>query len=218
MNKPRLLDAFCGAGGCTRGYQLAGFHVTGVDLHPQPNYCGDEFIQMDALEYLAGDLSEFSAVHCSPPCQAYSVAGNRHHAEHPDLIAEMRRLLEATGLPYVIENVVGAPLREATLICGLALGLNVKRHRLFETSFPIMAPPCARHDADYLSVFGEGSPRRRQHGNERESATAAEGREAMGIDWMTPRELSQAIPPAYTELIGHQLAQWISSARSQASA
>jgi DNA (cytosine-5)-methyltransferase 1 len=169
--------------------------------------------------YKAGSAcQEFDAIHASPPCQAYSVANNIHgRTDHPDLIAPTRELLEATGLPYVIENVPRAPLlpERTVTVCGLSLGMNVKRHRLFETNFPVMVPPChSKHAGDWLLVFGHtvlergttvgvakggGPVIRRKH------TTTARGREAMGIDWMNRDELSEAIPPTYTELIGHQL-------------
>jgi DNA (cytosine-5)-methyltransferase 1 len=218
--KPRLLDLFCGAGGAAMGYSRAGFEVVGVDIKPQPRY-PFRFYQGDALEIIGlenGYIESWGidAIHASPPCQAYSVANNIHgRTDHPELIAETRELLEATGLPYVIENVPGAPLRDAVTICGLSVGCNVRRHRLFECNFPVMVPPCGDHSGDWLLVFGHtvlerskqidrntpsGGPRfRRKHvGTDR-------GREAMGIDWMNRDELSEAIPPNYTELIGTQL-------------
>jgi DNA (cytosine-5)-methyltransferase 1 len=220
--KPRLLDLFCGAGGATKGYQRAGFHVTGVDIVSQPNYCGDEFVQADALEFLwylldhAGPAAtynreRFDVIHASPPCQRYTMAQNaaqNAHA-HPDLLDEspLRDLLVATGLPYVIENVVGSPLCNPVMICGLSLGLNVKRHRLFESNMPLMVPPCTGHDRDYFVIFGHECRNRRTGTAAGRKNRIAVGREAMDIDWMTRGELSEAIPPAYTELIGHQLLQ-----------
>jgi DNA (cytosine-5)-methyltransferase 1 len=234
--KPRLLDLFCGAGGCTKGYQRAGFYVVGVDVRPQPNYCGDAFAQMDALEALerivlhgeftpavpvCKTLGDFDAIHASPPCQGYSVANNVHKKDHPRLLEDVRAALRATGLPYVIENVEGArkEMVEPYTICGLSLGLNVKRHRLFETNFPLMVPAChSKHAGDWLLVFGHsvmerGSVVRKtpagHNTTHRRHTTTARGREAMGIDWMNRDELSEAIPPAYTELIGHQLMQHV---------
>jgi DNA (cytosine-5)-methyltransferase 1 len=218
-DRPRLLDLFCGAGGCTKGYQRAGFYVVGVDNRPQPNYCGDEFHQADALKF---DLDGYDAIHASPPCQAYSVANNIHgRDDHPLLVEPVRDRLMAACVPYVIENVPRAPLLNPITICGLTLGLNVKRHRLFECSFPVMTYPCAGHGGDWLLVFGHtvlergkrvgttpnggGIIRRRHVGIDR-------GREAMGIDWMTRDELSEAIPPAYTEHIGYYLRQEIEHA------
>jgi DNA (cytosine-5)-methyltransferase 1 len=224
--KPRLLDAFSGAGGCGRGYQLAGFHVTGVDIKPQPRYAGDEFVQGDAVEFLrrllaghevAGwQLEDFAAIHASPPCQGHSALAVMWNArEHPDLVPVTRELLKASGLPYVIENVVGAPLDHPVTLCGAALGLgtathHLARHRLFETSFPMMVPPCAHGTRPVLGVYGDHARDRRRSTKVGEGQfAAAEGlrmaREAMGIDWMNWREISQAIPPRYTEHIGSYL-------------
>jgi DNA (cytosine-5)-methyltransferase 1 len=147
--KPRLLDLFSGAGGAARGYQRAGFYVVGVDHKPQPRYAGDEFIQTDALAVLAGEFGElrdFDVIHTSPPCQAFTAYRRRGAGvgdNYPDLIGETRDLLERTGLPYAIENVPGAPLCDPVAICGSSLGLDVRRHRLFETNWPLVVPPCA---------------------------------------------------------------------------
>ena len=213
MSRPRLLDLFSGAGGAAVGYHRAGFDVVGVDHVAQPHY-PFEFHLADAFEW--DDFDGFDAIHASPPCQAYSVANNIHgRTDHPDLIAATRELLQASGLPYVIENVPRAPLIDPVTVCGLSLGLNVKRHRLFETNFPVMVPPChSNHAGDWLLVFGHtvlergkrigttpnggGIIRRKHVGTDR-------GRAAMGIGWMTRDELSEAIPPAYTELVGAQL-------------
>jgi DNA (cytosine-5)-methyltransferase 1 len=212
----RLLDLYSGAGGAARGYQHAGFTVTGVDHRPRPRYAGDEFVQADALEYLAEHGARFDAIHASPPCQAYSIANNIHgRVDHPDLIEATRAALVATGRPYVIENVPGAPLRNPMTLCGLSFGLGVKRHRLFESNVFMLAPPCAGHRGDWLIVYGN-SVMERGHvvgkakggGNSiRHKRVGLEkGCAAMGIDWMTQRELSQAIPPPFTRYIGEQLA------------
>lgn len=162
--KPRLLDLFCGAGGATRGYQLAGFHVTGVDDKPQPHYVGDEFHQADALTF---PLDGFDAIHASPPCQAHSsLRALQKGKKYPDLIPETRALLVASGLPYVIENVEGAPLGERgflIMLCGTMFRLQtpdgraeIRRHRLFELSFSIaLRPPC-QHGGTFqaLNVTG----------------------------------------------------------------
>ena len=248
MTKPRLLDLFCGAGGATKGYQRAGFYVVGVDNRPQPNYCGDEFYQLDAMglldrlplgggilyrtiDSLRHELGSFAGIHASPPCQGYSAANNIHgRTDHPLLIAETRRLLVATGLPWVIENVerAAAHMNHPVMICGLSLGLNVRRHRLFECSFPAMVPPCCGHERDYLIVFGQGAARTRakQIGRtakdgpilRRGSATWEASCAAMGIDWMSRPELSEAIPPAYTELIGSALMAEVLARRSRVAA
>ena len=145
--KPRLLDLFSGAGGCARGYHDAGFEVVGVDQVPQPNY-PYEFHQADAMTF---PLDGFDAIHASPPCQAHSTIAKQQRVlrpgayEHPDLVDATRQRLIEAGVPWVIENVPGAPLANAIQLCGSSFGLNVRRHRLFECSFPIMGVPCAHH-------------------------------------------------------------------------
>jgi DNA (cytosine-5)-methyltransferase 1 len=208
--KPRLLDLFCGAGGSAVGYHRAGFDVVGVDNQPQPRY-PFEFHQADALHVLNGWRVGFqepyalsiSAIHASPPCQAYSVT-TRDKTGHPDLVAEVRELLERTGLPYVIENVPGAPLREPVTICGSSLGLRVRRHRLFETNWLLMVPPCAHgQQGQPVGVYGEGSATGQKRG--RKASTEAEVLAVMEMPWADRKTATQAIPPVYTELVGHQL-------------
>lgn len=214
--KPRLLDLFCCAGGAGEGYRRAGFHVTGVDIRPQPNYAGDEFHQADAMTY---PLEGFDAIHASPPCQGYSTGVSSRSSrwvptlgkDEPRLIEPLRERLQRSGVPYVIENVVGArdAMRSPFLLCGSMFGLDIARHRLFESSEFLMVPPhlkCAgiaktaaeRRGWEYrdMSVTGKG----------RRAGTADRWRELLGIDWhTTQRELSEAIPPAYTEFIGGYL-------------
>ena len=205
--KPRLLDLFCGAGGAAMGYHRAGFEVVGVDINPQPHY-PFEFHQADAMNLPLG--WGFDAIHASPPCQAYSRTSSLHDNEHPHLYVQMRDRLQESGAPWVIENVIGAPYEQGIVLCGSAFGLGVWRHRNFETSFLMLSPGC-RHDLcpKPLDVTGTGGPcERPQHnggGAHRKPRSIGEARAAMGIDWMSRRELSQAIPPAYTEYIGAQL-------------
>lgn len=224
MTRPRLLDLFSGAGGSARGYQLAGFHVTGVDIKPQPRYAGDKFVQADALTF---PLDGFDAIHASPPCQFHAGLTNVRGSQdnHANLIPQTRQRLQCAGVPYVIENVMEARayLRDPVMLCGSAFGLALKRHRLFETTFPLMSPGCAHgaHPKKY---------RIRQHGREIVTAfcyvfgggqagqPVATWREAMGIDWMTVDELSQAIPPAYTEFIGQFLLAQIPGAAAHVGA
>lgn len=225
MTKPKALDLFCGAGGATRGLQLAGFHVTGVDLKPQPRYVGDVFHQADALTF---PLEGFDFIWASPPCQAHTSMKTMHNAKHhPDLIPETRARLIAAGVPYVIENVDGAPLKDPILLCGTMFKLGcddaeLRRHRLFECSIPILTPKCShgsravlgvygghlrnRRRARTLGIYGEGvrdSVRNIDKG--RPDFGVEKGRVAMGIDWMTIAELCQAIPPAYSEFIGRRI-------------
>jgi DNA (cytosine-5)-methyltransferase 1 len=197
------LDLFSGAGGAAVGYHRAGFDVVGVDIAPQPHY-PFEFWQKDALEVLVAEVpgySRFDAIHASPPCKHFTKTGwaykYDYHANHDDLLTPCRGLLETTGLPWVIENVPGAPMRTDVMLCGSQFGLNVRRHRLFEFSdppFQLMAP-CV-HPKHVVTPLGNPNAAR---GSRKDWA------EAMGIDWMTAPELCQAIPPAYTEWIGAQL-------------
>ena len=208
--RPRLLDLFCGAGGAAMGYYRAGFDVVGVDIKPQPRY-PFTFVQSDALEYCAAHGHEFDAIHASPPCQAYSVTKSIHGNDHPALVESTRDALIATGKTYVIENVVGAPLRNPLMLCGsMFAGLRVYRHRLFECNpLLFMAPATCHHR--YVMPPSKGAYHKLNGDNfitcVGHNFKAADGRKAMGIDWMTRAELSQAIPPAYTEYIGRQLLQ-----------
>lgn len=224
-----MLDLFCGAGGASVGYHRAGFDVIGVDIAPQPHY-PFEFVQADALEYLGEALDRFypfnyvHAIHASPPCQRYSTATKRNGTEfeHPDLIAPLRRMLEVCageGVPYVIENVVGAPLIEPLILCGSFFYLNadgyrLRRHRAFERSWGLNTNTlcnCGEYrDIAVMDVTGGGptkKPRADGRGGRPYKGTADQARRIMGIDWMTKKELNEAIPPAYTEFIGKQLMQ-----------
>jgi DNA (cytosine-5)-methyltransferase 1 len=237
---------------------MAGFHVTGVDIAPQPRYCGDAFVQADAMIY---PLDGFDFIWASPPCQAFSKLRFLHKKYRPNLIPETRDRLRRAQVPYVIENVEEAPLGGDYLImlCGTMFGLRTKdgraelrRHRVFETSFSIpLRPRCQHGYVPSLSVCGKGGhftapkvltvvghtpvdnchPRtltvagtglddnrmRRVRSISvtgstpqtnilrnvvREVFTVQQAREAMGIDWMTMKGLSQAIPPIYSEYIG----------------
>lgn len=211
--KPRLLDLFSGAGGAAMGYHRAGFDVTGIDIEPQPNY-PFEFIQADAMQYVAEHGHEYNAIHASPPCQGYSTM-TADHGRHPLLIAVTRILLQHFHLPYVIENVEGARnhLRHPVRMCGSTFGLKVRRHRYFESNALIMAHGFCAHDGQGVPVGVYGDhPERRIHlrpngggSRGRKARDLAEANEAMGIDWMTWKELTESIPPVYTEWIGGQL-------------
>jgi DNA (cytosine-5)-methyltransferase 1 len=222
MTRPELLDLFCGAGGAARGYQLAGFEVTGVDINPQPDYCGDRFIQGDALDFLAKFGPMFDAIHASPPCQASSALtkGTNAGRAYAQLIPPTRRLLLSLrsvwpGIPTVIENVQGSDLRRDLTLCGETFGLDVIRHRYFEIEgFEAAAPAHIPHrgrvrgwrhgvyyDGPYVAVYGDGGGK----------GSVAEWQAAMGIDWTEDRKaIAEAIPPAYTEHIGRQLIQHLS--------
>lgn len=212
--RPRILDLFCGAGGAAMGYYHAGFDVVGVDHKPMKHY-PFEFHQADALEFLAEHGCEFDTIHASPPCQAFTPLKRMWNAkEHPDLVGVTREKLDAIGGPYVIENVPGAPLVNATMLCGSMFRLGcdggeLRRHRLFECSFHVgLTPPCKHGwsgpNGETIGVYGGHGRDRRRRTNGQHFPTAKRA-EAMGIDWMTGAELSQAIPPAYTEFIGRQL-------------
>jgi DNA (cytosine-5)-methyltransferase 1 len=209
----RALDLFCGAGGATRGLQRAGFHVTGVDNRPQPRYCGDEFIQRDALTMKPWRMVVYDFIWASPPCQAYTAAQRIRNNDHPDFVVPVRKMLRASGNLFVIENVVGAPLQKPIMLCGPMFGLRTYRHRLFECSFSVSQPwhephvdPQAkmgrRPKADeFIQVVGNFSG-------------VPAGREAMGIEWMTRDELREAIPPAYSEFIGRAAIAQIKATRA----
>lgn len=226
MIRPKLLDTFCKAGGCTKGYQQAGFYVVGIDIDPQPNYIGDDFIQMDAidaLKILANDNClvgqsgqryhqyDFAAIHASPPCQAYTKSATQWRksgVEYVDLVDTVRRMLVSTKKPYIIENVPGSPLINPTLLNGAFFGLLVARKRLFETSFPlpfVLLPPDPKpvkmgrpvKDGDVIQPVGNFSG-------------VEYARKQMDIEWMNQSELAQAIPPAYTKWIGLHLIDFLS--------
>ncbi|ACE80097.1 DNA methyltransferase [Mycobacterium phage Jasper] len=214
----RLLDLYSGAGGAGYGYHQAGFEVVGVDLHPMPNY-PFEFYQADALEFLTEHGREFDAIHASPPCQHYSSLGALCPLkQYPDLVDPTRQALDGLGLPYVIENVMPAPLikERSIVLCGAMFGLRTYRHRRFEASFPLTAPPHPKH------VVKTATKQRRKRWEEGWNVSITGdvgvylGPEAMGIDWMTGNELSQAIPPAYTEYIGNALIELLEFGRDNA--
>lgn len=195
--KKIMLDLFCGAGGAGMGYSMAGFDVVGVDLEPMRDY-PFEFHQGDALEYLIDHYQEYDAIHASPPCQSYSAMQHiwKNREEHPDLIAPTRTALLSTGKPFVIENVVGSPLRQDLLLCGTMFGLRIIRHRIFESNVLLVAPNAKCDHSDVYDPW---------HGKR----DARIFREAMGVDWMRDAgggkrkgTLKEAIPPAYTQFIG----------------
>lgn len=186
------------------GLHRAGFEVTGVDIRRQPRY-PYRFWEGDALLLGPNHLAPFDFIWASPPCQAFTAYKRRpnHVAKRDNLIPAVREMLAASGKPYVIENVPGAPLKPAIILCGSMFGLDVRRHRLFETSFPILQPKC-QHKSQ--------TPRFPQATNRKNRRRTVEvgvwripletQRKAMGIDWMELEELSEAIPPAYSEFIG----------------
>lgn len=214
LGRPKALDLFCGAGGVSVGLQRAGFDVTGVDIRPQPRHRGGTFIQADALTL---PLDGFDFIWASPPCQAYCALRHLYpQNSYPDLVAPIRERLRAGPVPvWVIENVPGAPLLNPVQFCGSAFALRVRRHRLFEATFDIRERRCChRWQGRPIDVSGTGGRRinRRSDdhgGNTNKPRNLGEARAAMGIDWMNRNELSQAIPPAYSEFIGKQAIQFL---------
>ncbi|WP_435256344.1 DNA methylase [Streptomyces althioticus] len=211
----RVLDAYCCIGGATAGYRRLGWHVTGVDLQAQPDYCGDVFHQGDAVEFIRAHGHAFDFIHASPPCQgegAPTKGTNRARntaigRTYPRLIAPTRAALEATGRPYIIENVAGSEVRKDLRLCGEMFGLAVIMHRYFELGhWTAPQPPHPAHrgrvrgwrhgrfyDGPYVAAYGKGGGK----------ATTGEIRAAKGIDWSTDHfRLREALPPAYTEWIG----------------
>lgn len=227
MNRPRLLDLFCCAGGAAKGYHDAGFDVVGVDINPQPNY-PYEFVQADALSLVVDRFGQWrchtvdgrlyvvgaiDAAHASPPCQGYTAlttGTNAGRSARPRLVAATRALLNGTGKPYVIENVQGSDVRRDATLCGEMFGLAVIRHRYFEIGGWSYSPPChiphrGRVQGWRHGVYHDG-PYFAVYGDGGGKGTVAEWQQAMGIDWTDNRvELAEAIPPAYTNHIGLQL-------------
>lgn len=208
MKQLRALDLFCGAGGASMGLFNAGYAVTGIDIKPQPNY-PFWFIEWDAVAF---PLEGFDFVWASPPCQAHCAL--RHlmpHKHYECFIERTRDRLMAWGGPWVIENVPGAPLRDTIQLCGSAFGLRVRRHRIFESNIELVGVACKHKEQSRpIDVSGTGGRRVNRRaddkgGNTNKPRSISEAQEAMGIDWMTRYELSQAIPPAYSQFIAQQL-------------
>lgn len=251
MTAPKLLDFFCCEGGASMGSSRAGFDVYGVDLfvdytqkrYPFASHKGDAILALcrllagEALPFTHKDgtvewltLADFAVVTASPPCQAYSITKHSHNNIHPDLVGPVRYLLRQTGLPYVMENVPGAPLDNPLTLCGAEFGLtatdvdgtllHLKRHRLFESNvFLTGLGGCRcrelkRRGYAVGGAYGGGSVDRAHAKNVRRGGYTPSKpiREALlGIDWMTQHGLSQSIPPAYTEHLGTQLLEHLAA-------
>lgn len=211
-NKPRLLDLFSGAGGAGEGYARAGFDVLGVDIRPMPRN-PHLFVQADALEFLQRNGKHFDVIHASPPCQAYTpLRALSPDKQYPDLIAATRTLLIASGKPYVMENVMAAPLTHGVMLCGAMFGLRTYRHRQFESNVFMWQPEHPEHTA----LTATSNRREAFEQGMNVSITGDVGTWAgpacMGIDWMNGDELSQAIPPAYTQWVGERIIEHLEKA------
>lgn len=212
--KPTCLDLFCCQGGAGEGYRMVGFDVTGVDIKEQSNN-PHRFVRSDALQYAQEHGKEYDFIHASPPCQGYTTMNNRWGKEKtPRMIAHVRELLRELGVPWVIENVLGARqwMTNPILLTGEMFGLRVYRPRLFELSHFILVSPAVRRQIDPVAVYGKEDGRkiwRRKDGTELRCARLPEASAAMGIYWMTWDGLREAIPPAYTEWIGRQMLKFV---------
>ena len=208
----RLLDIFCGAGGASKGYEMAGFDVTGIDLKSGKRY-PFTYIKKDFKTLTVEDLQDYDVIHASPPCQTFSITKNLRIAQNKktdkeDLLDVTRQLLIDSGKPYVLENVPGAPLRNPIQLCGSVFNLQVRRHRLFESNMPLKGSGCD-HKQQGRPVGIYGSLNDKIPGGGQTAQTIEIARQAMGINWMIWTELVEAIPPMYTEFIGKQVMTYL---------
>ncbi len=228
--KYKLLDAYCGAGGAGMGYHLSGFEVTGIDNRPQPNY-PFRFMRRDALDYITKYGHLYDVIHASPPCQAYSCSTGQYRKkgkEYPDLLAPTRAVIEGTKKYGIIENVLPAPIRKDMVLKGYPFGLDVIRARAFEfIGFFLMQPGFPPKNGstiqgDYVSVYGNARSKKDKimkpyKGWVKGEITVLQAwHNAMGIKWkMTNKELSESIPPKYTEYIGNELMNVINNVNTR---
>jgi DNA (cytosine-5)-methyltransferase 1 len=204
------MDTFCCAGGVGFGYYQAGFIPVGVDIEQQDNY-PFLFVQMDAIEAIEQFVDCFDAIHASPPCQEYSVTKTLHDNKYPDLLVPTRNALKASGKPYIMENVPGSPMLDYVKLRGDMFGLRTLRVRYFESNCLLIVPSYPKKkgttsgngkkyssfdDGYYVTVTGN-------------NFRFTDGKVAMDIFWMTKRELTQSIPPAYSEFLGLQLMRYV---------
>jgi len=216
----KLLDLYCGEGGCSMGYHQAGFQVTGVDVVWMERY-PFQFFQTSALKLIDDPdfIAQFDAIAASPPCKVHTSMKAFSSSHHIDLVPETRELLMQSGKSWVMENVPGAPLIDPITLCGSMFGLPVRRHRLFESNIELSQPDCRHAEqeanspgykvrqyhsgqpveymANVVSVYGRG--------NGYGPGETELWRNAMQMPWASKDGLAQAIPPAYTEFIGRQL-------------
>ena len=208
----KVLDLYCGAGGASMGYHLAGFKITGIDVKHGKRY-PFTYQRKSVMDLSPSDLEPYDFIHASPPCQTFSITRNLRIAQGKstnklDLLEPTRELLIKSGKPYVIENVKGAPLINPVQLCGSSFGLKVRRHRLFESNLPIKGSQCDhKNQGRPVGVYGSMKDEIPNGGKTAESLD--EGRKAMGIDWMLWGELVEAIPPIYTKFIGDQVRELI---------
>lgn len=204
----KMLDIFCGAGGASMGYHRAGFEVEGIDIKHGKRY-PFFYHRIDFNDLNPEMLAGYDFIHASPPCQTFSITKNLRNAQGKstskvDLLEPTRKLIKQLGVPYIIENVPGAPLINPVLVCGSAFGLKVRRHRLFESNLPLKGTTC-NHKEQGRPVGIYGSMRDNIPSGGKTAETMEQANAAMGIDWMIWGELVEAIPPAYTEYLGKQV-------------
>lgn len=207
MSKLKLLDLFCGGGGASYGYELAGFDVTGIDLY-QGNYKG-KFIEYNIIDLPIKYLKDYDVIHASPPCQKFSKTKVLNNNSHPDLVLITRELLQKSKKPYIIENVVGCPLINPILLCGTMFNLATYRHRIFESNLDLKSPTHPDHiwkqtkmgrkpvDGEFIQFVGN-------------FIGADKVRKMLGMEWLSIKELAQCIPPQYTEYLGKQIYKLVS--------
>ena len=216
----KLLDLFCGVGGASVGYAQAGFEVRGVDLKHGKRY-PFTYLRADVLDILKDKefINQFDVIHASPPCQTHSITKHLRNAQGGstsklDLIPETRAALIASGKPYVIENVVGSPLIDPIQLCGSSFDLKVRRHRLFESNMDLTGSICDhKNQGKPIGVYGSmgDQPQGLNKANGKYvyggqvARTIQEAQNAMGMDWGIWSEIKEAIPPAFTKYLGHQL-------------
>lgn len=214
----KLLDLFCCCGGISKGFHDAGFECTGVDIKDGHQY-PYEFILSDVFDLKKSFFEEFDLIHASPPCQYYIHTNKYRKTDYPDLLPKTRELLLKTGKPFILENVVGAPLRKDLILCGEMFGLRVIRHRIFEVNgFTVLQPFHVKHKLSVMNgtaiavysggvnpgFFGDKQKQKeyRQFRKTLKKPTLEDKKQAMGIDWIDDeKHLTQMIPPKYSEYI-----------------